>query len=449
MVILLGACTERNPDFCETDADCRNAAAPFCDVNGEFPESGKIKNACSATPADCPLERCGCTPGEALSCDLDQLTVCAPDAHSTATVTCGLGCSTEDRCLTFEPSNGLGPALELAAAEPDVVLPASIHIDSDLGAVRDANGATIPVTSIVVAQSGAPSIRVFMGRSFEIDDALVEGSFAVAFVAPGSIALKGKLDASAQGRQNGPGAQEAPALCVGASTREVQNGSFVVSGGAGGAGDAVTGARGGSYGTSVPAAAGGAGGATIPGLAPLIGGCRGGSLTRLGGAVTPGGGGGGAIQLVSLDEIALINSGLIDLGGGGGEAGGGGGSGGLAILEAPRVRLEGAAAGFASNGGAGGGCAQTGSDGLSNSSPAPGPKCTNASAGDGGAGSVLPGAGTNFCADSGSGCLVAGALGGGGGAGGRIHIATHDGAFVSSGTPILSAVISRATITPR
>jgi hypothetical protein len=389
---------------------------------------------------DCPVERCGCTPGASLACTADQNTLCAADGHSTTTATCALGCSaTEPRCLTFDPSNDLGGALADAATQPDIALPPGAQIDTDLGLIQGVGGVPIDVKSVLVSQNGGTSmIRVFEGRSFVIDGARVVGSKSLALVAPGPITIRGLFDASANGLTNGPGAQEAPTACAGGASQEV-GGTMPSAAGAGGGGNATAGGAGGGA-----HAFGGGGGALIPTFVPLVGGCRGGSVTDFsnGTLLRNGGGGGGAVQLVSLDQIALTNNGVIDLGGGGGPISAGGGSGGTLVLEATHVRIEGATTGVVANGGAGGACGSTGPDGGSSSTQATGPKCSPNSAGDGATGTLAATSGevctAMFCA--------ANRYGGGGGAAGRVRIATANGAFSTVSTPILSAVISTATL---
>src|SRR5690606_35784173 len=83
VALTICACTEKNPDFCASDEDCAGTPMPFCDVNGEFPESNGSNHICIPTPADCPVERCGCVAGTALACDLDELVVCGEDGTST------------------------------------------------------------------------------------------------------------------------------------------------------------------------------------------------------------------------------------------------------------------------------------------------------------------------------------------------------------------------------
>src|SRR5579862_1885289 len=118
-VAVLAGCTKHVS--CDSDADCKDPAYPFCDVNGEYPASGGEKNVCTIVPDNCPVERCGCMAGAVLSCTGDQVTTCAPDGMSTTMDTCALGCAPDGtRCLTFDPSNGLGGALAMAEGESDV-----------------------------------------------------------------------------------------------------------------------------------------------------------------------------------------------------------------------------------------------------------------------------------------------------------------------------------------
>ena len=424
---LVSACTVKNPLFCETDVDCAGTDKPFCDADGEFPASNDTRNTCIEIPADCSIERCGCTPGNAFACDLDQLTVCGADGKSTTTSTCALGCSTEKRCLTFEPSNGLGPALDIAAGEPDVIVPSGARVDTELGLIQDAAGTPISVRSLLVSQESGTMIRAFVASSFVIDAVRVRGANSVAFVASGRITIRGTLDARAEGQSiPGPGAQRAPAGCIGAPFLQTLPSILVLGGGGGG--NSTPG------GTGRGVVAGQLGGSAVAGTA-LVGGCGAGDAGS-------GGAGGGAIQLVSMDEIALSTAGLIDVGGGGGGASNGGGSGGLVVLEAPHVRIDGAASGIVANGGAGGGCLLAGSDATSNSDTALAPQCTGASAGDGGTGFQLPGSGE--VSTSGSAFK-----GGGGGAAGRARIATKQGAFEALGNPVISAQTTQVALTPR
>lgn len=444
---LLAACYKPNPALCDSDADCADEEGrTFCDVNGEYAESDFQPRVCIAPPPDCPIERCGCQPGAALACDGDQLTVCSDDGASTTTSSCAFGCSTDEtRCLRFEPSNALGAALEMAAAEPDVILPAGARIDTELGLVQDSGGVPIQVRSLLVTQEGGNKIRVLVGRSFVFDDVTVQGAPAFAAVASGRISLNGIFDASAEGRRRGPGGQEEPAACVGGRSQMYNCSGIAYAPGTGGGGNATSAGAGGGF-----QGPGGTGGAAVASFVPLVGGCRGGAFYDCDGLslLRTGGAGGGAVQFVSMDEIVLASSGLVDVGAGGGESETGGGSGGLVVMEAPRVRIDGAAAGIVANGGAGGGCTMTGLDARPDRNAALAPKCDGSSAGNGGTSSVPPESGPVSCTGGGS-CALVGFRGGGGGAVGRVRIATKDGTYEVVGTPILSVSITTATLEAR
>jgi len=440
MLAFVASCTRKNPDYCDADTDCVDGTKPFCDVNGEYPESGYVGHSCSTTPTSCPVERCGCVPGEGLTCAGDQLTYCNADARSTATLQCSLGCApAEARCLSFNPSNGLADALDQAAMEPDISIPAGATINTGTGEIRDSSGALIAVKSVSVAQPNTTiMIRAFIAKSFVIDSVVVGGPDALALVAPGPITLNGMLDASANSVTAGPGAQEPPAPCVGGVGVVDGGTSCYCYQGAGGAGNAsIGGAGGGAYTTQ------GAPGATLDAFEPLLGGCRGGDFDTNG---RYGGGGGGAVQMSSATSITISASAMIHVGAGGGNPGRGGGSGGNVIIEAPLVRVAGPSGGLAANGGAGGGCGNTnGSDALPSLAYATAPLCPPQSAGYGGTISLNPASGM-VCTSS---CPAIHQYGGGGGAVGRVRIATQEGTFQPTGTPIMSAVVTTQTISTR
>jgi len=335
---------------------------------------------------------------------------------------------TETRCATFDPTNGLGPALADAANAPDVVFPTMVHIDTDLGVVQDASNTPITVTSTLVAQTDGTMIRVLEGHSFVIDSAVVTGANALAIVAPGSITIRGAFDVSANGIVSGPGALDASAACAGADSHASCSGPCYDSG-PGGGGNATVGGRGGHNGSS--------GGQISASFSPLSGGCPGGNVLDGTSILARGGGGGGALQLVSLTEVALTTAGIIDLGGGGGSKYSGGGSAGTLVIESPSVRLDGPVAGIAANGGSGGACNMSGTDGTATTSPAFGPRCSPDSAGDG---STSTSGATNGEDCSGT-CAVF-LEGGGGGASGRARIATKDGTFAETTNPLFSITVS-------
>jgi len=175
-----------------------------------------------------------------------------------------------------------------------------------------------------------------------------------------------------------------------------------------------------------------------------------------------GGGGGGALQLVSRTGIDITSTGgapaLINVGGGGGGGdylgqdpfpsfNGGGGSGGAILLEAPSVTVTGPGAALAANGGGGGGgCRATGNDGRDDSTPAKGGICAGPTLGSGGAGGAAldtPHPGWSIGgADNARG-------GGGGGSVGRIRVNTADGQLILDDGAITSPFASRGVLRTR
>jgi hypothetical protein len=427
-LVFASACTTKQQNKCSGDGDCTNPAYPFCDVDGEFSTSGGEKNVCTIVPPECPVERCGCSPG-ATTCTGDQLTTCDAGGTSETSTTCALGCATDGtRCQSFEPSNGLGPALTAAANEPAVTIPDGATINTDTGEVKNSGGIAIPVNSLSVAQ-GSGTIRALIGASFSIGDIVVTGNSPLAIVSVGEVTLNGVLDASANVSGNGPGAQ-LTAPCAGHPGDS----------GGGGGGNATDGGAGGLPGNAMNPRA--AGGAAQAGFEPLLGGCPGGALTSGASIVSDGGGGGGGVQIVSLSTITI--AGGVDIGGGGGGYdGGGGGAGGNVILEAPGISFSGG--GIFANGGSGGACSAAGNDATRDMTPAAGVGPCGGSVADrpyggpGGTVSSAPGAG---------GRTLQGSSGGGGGAVGRVRIATRDGTF-DAGTATLSAALTMATLTTK
>jgi hypothetical protein len=474
LVVVL-ACTKSNPAAFCPDGRCLDPKN-FCDVHGAIAGEpgrciavdcmpgdlaacdGDTELRCSDDGQTFDAQSCGagcepnsgcrpfCTPN-ASSCTNSQLTSCNAQGTASTTETCALGCANDGmRCLTFEPSNGLGAALADSVAQPDIALPAGTRIDTDSGVVQDGNGSAVAVKSVLVPQAGAPEIRVLEAHSFSVDGAVITGSRAIAFVARGPITLSGRLTARASTANGGPGAQSS-ATCNGKDANQFSCSCAPVlcAVGTGGAGNAQAGGGGG--GRSLPNANGGG---ALSAFSPLAGGCSGGSQRDPSGinVVARGGAGGGAVQLVSLDKVTLDAQGVVDVGGGGGASTTGGGSGGIVVIEAPQVSISGSGAGVAANGGAGGGCGMTGPDALANTSPAPGAVCANYFAGSGGTGAKPPGFGCVLNVDSCTAvCPVV--YGGGGGSVGRMRVVTMPGGFQTSGSPVLSVNISTATLTPK
>ena len=423
---VLGAGCTKKVNECNADADCKDIAYPFCDVDGQYPASGGDHNVCTVVPPDCPVDRCGCSPG-AVACNGDQLSTCNADGMSLSTQACTLGCAT-DRCASFKPVNGLDSALTLAMTEPAATLPATVTVDTDACTMIDtATNALLPIKSELIAQIAAPKICVFVAAQFDISNVNAKGLNALAFAAPGKVSIRGRIDETAKGRymanlNAGPGSVTA-GTCVGKA------GGMEFNEGAGGGGNAGAGGDGVQGGASVPIIL--SGGLPLADFEPLIGGCEGGESPY------HGGGGGGALQIVSLDSIQLLDSGFLAFGGAGGETSGdGGGAGGTILFEAPKVEIAG---GIAANGGGGGANGSDGTEGnnaTDDEVPAIGGTCScGAHGGAGGTRSTPPGAG-----------LQSGPNGaGGGGAVGRILIRTADGTFTGPG-PIFSIAKTTDTL---
>lgn len=455
------ACTER-VNVCNSDSECTDPAYPFCDVNGEYAESGHVAMSCSITPASCPIERCGCVPG-LVTCSGDELTTCNADGKGETVQSCALGCGS-DRCLTFDPSNGLSTALLASATEPDRTLPDGAVIDTTSGMVTGVAG-TIP--SVTVAQTGGADIRVFTARSWTISNVRVVGSLPVAFVADDEIRVTGTLDASADGPTSGPGASAcsdggngtAPGAGLFASAPGGNSGGYppylFTINGAGGGGFGTAGGDGGVVNSAVAAGAGGPPNGPAS-LSPLRGGCGGyGEIESQKGA------GGGAIQLVANRRVHLSNGGGIHVGGGGGKAGslgvaslppqtavygpGGGGSGGGILIEAPSVELDDGALVLAAGGGGGGygACANSpnGQDAQASAATPSGGRCPvgTTPASGGGAGSVSGSGGKGDDTTKGS-------AGGGGGGLGRIRVNSADGEYMAGANVVLRGALTTGTL---
>ena len=428
----LVGCGSKTISECSADSDCKNLVYPFCDVNGEFSTSGGVKNVCTIIPPDCSVERCGCSPG-ATTCAGDQETTCNSDGKSTTTDTCALGCaSTKDRCLSFTPLNGLGPALNAATTEPAIVITAGSTIDTDSGIILNSANAKINASTLVV--TGPTDIRVFLGGSFDIDDVVITGTKAVAFVSPGAVTIRGMIDASANKNVSGPGGSGTG--CVGETSTDPGvdilggGGGHATIGGAGGSIQIFT-QSGDPYVLTV------AGGPARMGSA-LVGGCIG------GGGTSAAGGGGGAIQFDSLSKIeftATPKLGFIDVGGGGArDASGrhsGGGAGGQVVLEAPEIALG----GVTTNGGSGATCGVDGNDATRDRAVAAGvgSTCGGHPTSYSGGGGTIDQAPTKGNGQYG---------GGGGGAVGAMFVNTVDGTYSTVIGSIVSAYGTMGSLMP-
>jgi hypothetical protein len=325
--------------------------------------------------------------------------------------------------------------------QSDIILPPGTRIDTDTGLIQDSAGNEVQMKTLTQNQVGARPIRVFEAHSINAQDISIVGSNPIAFVAWGEISLNGLVTARGHGAVAGPGSQSG-AACSGGDAQQYTSGCGAASTGAGGAGNRNPGGQGGA-----PLSPNG--GAAVTSFSPLLGGCSGGNQLDSAGAniVAHGGGGGGAVQLVSQTAVTFANGGLLDVGAGGGQATAGGGSGGVVVIEAPKVTITGASAGIVANGGAGGGCGMLGADGTATTAAAPGATCSTNFSGAGGTGSTTPGSGCRIGVDVCNGTCPP-AYGGGGGSVGRVRIVTADGNYSTSGSPIISVGVITEVLTP-
>ncbi|KAB2909169.1 MAG: hypothetical protein F9K40_03970 [Kofleriaceae bacterium] len=358
----------------------------------------------------------------------------------TSTVACPMYCSeSAKRCVDIDPSDDpLGRPLDdlmdmLAGTGQNLVFPATCtaatcRINAGDGTITGASsGSTAPST--LVSGHG----RVFRVERLDLQGVVkVTGSVPLVILSNDAIVIRGVLDASADLRVNGPGAQGSNTACTGRFYR----GASTVSAGGGGGGRHTAGGAGG---TTSSGAQGGAGGLvqSEPTLIPLHGGCQGGWVDEQDGLrVTWYGGGGGAVQLVSRKSVSLLGGGVIDVSGGGGESGDtsfttellggtGGGSGGSVLIEAPTVMLDGSGVVISAKGGGGSAAGPrgfNGSDGgFGPGAAAGGTNPNGASGGNGGTETSPPAAGQNATGSNGS------DGGGGGGAVGLCRINTRSG----------------------
>lgn len=367
-----------------------------------------------------------CTPG------------CVPDDHvrecteyGANDMWCLLGCVTaEARCRSIVPSNNVN-ADDLADSWESLSIPdgALAIVDTDLGSIT-IDGEPVRDAGIGVNQGigfgyTPENLSVFAMRSFSLGAGAklwAHGERPLVILSARIVYIQGTIDVSAGcgvglssrvcGGPGGGRGADSESLATGCGPggnggASDAQGAYGGGGGGGGFGQA------GAVGTAAQDAPGGSGGESCAAsVTPL----RGGSGGGLAGFANPengdgeGGGGGGAVQITSLDVIQIEEGAVIDAGGGGGKGGsggGGGGAGGVILLEATGVRVRGAV--LAANGGGGGGEFR-GEDGLLGVMQAKGGPS------GGGLGGALAGAPT-------TGTLREGKFGGGGGGAiGLIHI---------------------------
>ena len=359
-----------------------------------------------------------------------EYVACSASGTVDVLMRCPLGCAPdEEKCLDIDPHNGLAMYLDMVPDPPDLILDRPAIIDTDTGAILNgAVGVTVPTFLHPYGDGG--SIRVFVvGRLSvlaSLDVPAGDSSWSQAIRAAAEVNIMGPISIDADRDKPGPGGAGAqghpgPQGGLGCEGGEV-HGSSTAEPGGGGAGGATPGGKG---------AATGQGDETPGGLArvstePLYGGCSGGSS-----AFSSPGAGGGALQISSRVRIRIADQGQIDASGGGAlagpirSAGAGVGAGGVILLEAPQVLLEGPNVVLSTKGGGGAGGGEAtragdGADGGTDATPALGGSAPALAAG--GRGGMDTGPQNGFYSQ-----LVPGNGGGGGGAAGRTIASTTVG----------------------
>lgn len=295
-------------------------------------------------------------------------------------------------CATWSPQHV--DACQLPAPSDDWHLTGGNYTyDTTTGTLTP--GPSPASATIPQRDASAPPVRAVSVTSFAIDSGatlVVTGSQPLVIASFTTIELDGTIDAgSHRAASVGPGAATAgPCTAPGVAETALPSGG---SGGGGGGGLRGNGGNGGP-GDTPPGVQGGVGGGLLATPTFIRAGCAGADSGQAGpGAqtpatattVSPGGPGGGAIELVAHDMILTANSAVITSGGAGGTGspdnsscgGGGGGSGGYIGLDAPVVAFGGGL--FAANGGGGGasaaytaGVGTNGEDGRASTSRAAG-----------------------------------------------------------------------------
>jgi len=473
-VLLAFGCTRRNDaKYCD-EGTCTTPDYPFCDVTGQLGGDEArtcIAVTCSAgTLGECRGDqevRCnamgngydivqcerGCDPNadgcrlcdpNETACTNGKVATCDGDGAVISTALCPLGCfETEPRCREIDPSNGLGPYLDMVADPPSIDVE-ELEFDTMSGQVVERpSGTQLTVPSFLInpAVGGVP-VRVFVVDALKIVRASAYGPGgpstgnspgpAFAIVARSDIQISGLL------RLYGSAGSSLTPGCIGGRGRLRANCSYSSSGGGGGA-FATNGAKGGDIPNN--SCAGGIGGiaAGVDRLVPLRGGCAGGGVDDDNGVVYEYGAlGGGAIQLASRTKIYI--DGVIDVLGEPGFAdrlqpegpiATGGGAGGAMLLEAPVVELGPNAQLLAKGGGGAAGCGT----GITCS-----PGGIGASVGVAATAGVDINCPANFTTTS---------AGAGGGGLGRLRINTRDGVYTKASSSVEEAATTSGPVSTR
>lgn len=374
-----------------------------------------------------------------------KLRVCSKIGEYPIDYDCDWGCNSsgEAHCAKLVPAGGylLPTDLDPVTGPQDVSFGnGDFEINAVTGEIKPGiRSAGAGLISGIDFENRGGKIGVFKFAKLTLGTGTIKvtGTVPIALVSLSTINIAATIDlqGNCMSRNSGPGGSDggtrlsdgygpgAGGFGVGSDNNCYGGGGAGYGGMGGRGGSAILDNRGGKYGAdTIPTLVGGSGG--------------GGGGGNMGG---DGGGGGGAIQLVAQRRITI--TGGLNVGGCGGKAGGGcgggGGAGGAILVEAPVIDLQ--SAKLAANGGGGGGAGNgTAGERASLSNQA-------ANGGNGGMGPNGGGGGGNGADDgnlNGSAGENRSRGGGGGGAVGRMRFNTLSGTIVTSGTVMVSPLIS-------
>jgi len=368
-ILVVGACTKRNPGVCcTTESDCEAKGLPVgtdCGDGATCVRNGCVPNVSCQSESDCeaPTALCDLASNTCVECKTNA--DCDVGICNASTYACE-SCTTDEQCDSGFCDVGAGlcgqnlvewkylPTICDAAASSPLSVSGTQAVDtSNAGAC----------TGGTFAQAAGPEICVFRATTIDVVAGAVvsyRGSRALALVADGDVTIAGTIDVGADSANavSGPGGN----YVIQPTFTEATNASdaSMTARGGGGAGARTAGASGGG------AVNGGVAVADITNT-PLVGGAQADrrlALPGVGGYVN-GGFGGGGMTLISCNGTLRV-TGTVHAGGGGGAAAGsviqtaagnyasggfGGGAGGTVVFQARAIELTGS---FYANGGGGG-----------------------------------------------------------------------------------------------
>jgi hypothetical protein len=363
----------------------------------------------------------------------------------------GGACAGDGGCVlsgfSFPPSNFNPLSIpDASVVGPTVFSNCTANFNSTTNTFSGWCGQAQPIP-FVVAQDGGPQVTVLAMASLSIAPTgtlVLVGDRPVVLAVFGAVNVQGTIDArsldttrrGAGGSWSGCGA--------------MAGGNATVIGGGGGGAFGGPGSNGASTGYGLRGIDGG-----DVDLVPLHGGCRGGDGSD-GPTISPGGVGGGAVQISSSGSLTV--SGTISASGAGGRpglsgnpnnGGSGGASGGAIFLEGLSVDVTATAKLVVNGGGGGGGHLTQGGNGnpgqngsLDTSVPALGGQGGSDPAGDGANGAA---------GSTGPGVATAGTVSGGGGGGGglgRIRLNGINSCTIAPNGVLFSGVVSKSAGCP-